>query len=86
MEITISQIEGTDCSKVGTKVSILKPKIWGWLFTTSYFLATKTRHDKESMERYNNIRAFELEFKRKLWLITSKHHYSRSLKKTQQWK
>jgi hypothetical protein len=64
MGVITRQLETTGDVKVDTKMSILKPKISGWLFIALYHLSSKQDMVKKGWNQTGLLRAFEPEFQK----------------------
>jgi hypothetical protein len=64
MDIITSQLQGARDIKVDTKMSILKPQICGWLFTTWHHLTIKSDMVEKKWKHIGLLQAFETNFQK----------------------
>jgi hypothetical protein len=64
MAVITTQLETSGEVKIDTKMSILKPKICGWLFTAWYLLTSKQDMVKKGWNQTGLLRAFEPDFQK----------------------
>jgi hypothetical protein len=64
MDIITGQLQGAGDVKVDTKMSILKPRICGWLFTARHHLTIKSDMVKKRWKHTGLLQAFETNFQK----------------------